>query len=143
MQRTEVKVIETTVQKTNFWLKELSEHMGWSDQHLSYIALRAVLHALRDRLPIEVVAKLGAQLPMLIRGIYYEGWVPAHTPIKVHRLEDFLSLVANYLGNDLLFSEIAQLTKNVFIVMENHLTEGEIDHLKKVLPGPITSFFSP
>jgi uncharacterized protein (DUF2267 family) len=143
MQRTEVPVFETTIQKTHLWLKDLSEHMEWSDQHLSYLALRGVLHALRDRLPIEVVAKLGAQLPMLIRGLYYEGWVPAHTPIKIHRIEDFFTLVANYLGNDLLFPETAQITKNVFKVMESHLTEGEIDHLKKVLPGSIASLFSP
>jgi uncharacterized protein (DUF2267 family) len=33
-----------------------------------------MLHALRDRLPPEIAVHLSAQLPMLVRGIYYEGW---------------------------------------------------------------------
>jgi uncharacterized protein (DUF2267 family) len=31
-----------------------------------------VLHALRDRLTVEEASDLAAQLPMLIRGLYYE-----------------------------------------------------------------------
>lgn len=141
MSKIEIPVLETTIQKTHIWLKDLAELMGWEDQHLAYLALRAVLHALRDRLPIEVTAKLGAQLPMLIRGIYYEGWVPSHTPFKIHHLEDFLGLVASYLGNDLLIPHAERITKGVFKVMANHLSEGEIDHLKKVLPQPIAVFW--
>ncbi|HVX00958.1 MAG TPA: DUF2267 domain-containing protein, partial [Candidatus Babeliaceae bacterium] len=117
MSKMQIPVLESTVQKTHAWLKDLGELLGWRDLHLCYVALRAVLQALRDRLPIEVAAKLGAQLPLLIRGMSYEGWVPAHTPIKVHRLEDFLSLVACYLGNDLLIPQIAEMTQGVFRVM--------------------------
>jgi uncharacterized protein (DUF2267 family) len=67
-------VFDRTLYKTHTWLKEIMEVLGTEDRHRAYMALRAVLHALRDRLTVEEVAQLGAQLPMLIRGLYYEGW---------------------------------------------------------------------
>jgi len=141
MSKQTVPVLETTMQKAHLWFKDLTALMGWEDQQLAYLALRAVLHALRDRLPIEVAAKLGAQLPILIRGIYYEGWVPAHVPFNVRHLEDFLELITSYLGNDLLIPDVELITKNVLKVMASHLSEGEMDHLKKVLPKSIASLW--
>jgi uncharacterized protein (DUF2267 family) len=142
MSKTYIPILEITLQKTHIWLNELTELMQWEDPQLSYSALRAVLHALRDRLPIEVAAKLGAQLPILIRGIFYEGWVPAHTPLKIHQLDEFLELVASYLGNDLLVPLSDLITRKVFKVMGSHISEGEIEHLKKVLPQPIVSLWN-
>jgi len=141
MSKKEVPVFETTMQKTREWLKELSQAMQWEDHHLSYIALRAVLHALRDRLPVETAASLGAQLPMLIRGIYYEGWVPAHTPIRIHHTKDFLGLVEGQLSNQELYSDPRILTEEVFRLLAQHVSLGEIDHLKSVLPRPIAALF--
>jgi uncharacterized protein (DUF2267 family) len=59
------------------------------DRHHAYVALRAVLHALRDRLPPEVAVHLGAQLPILVRGIYYEGWHMAGKPVKDRSVQEF------------------------------------------------------
>lgn len=142
MNKTEVPVLETTVQKTHIWLKEIAENMGWEDQHLAYLALRAVLQALRDRLPVEIVAKFGAQLPLLIRGLYYEGWVPSQVPLRIHHVEDFLTLVSIYLGNDLLIPDTEIITKTVFITLQNHLSEGEIKKLEKVLPDSIATLWT-
>jgi uncharacterized protein (DUF2267 family) len=60
---TSIDVFETTLHKTNGWLKELLEELDWQDRHAAYLALRATLHALRDRLTVEEVAELAAQLP--------------------------------------------------------------------------------
>jgi uncharacterized protein (DUF2267 family) len=135
-----VAVFESTLQKTHEWLRELMKRGGYGDEHEAYLALRAVLHALRDRLPTEVAVKLGAQLPMLIRGFYYEGWVPSQTPIKVHQVGDFLALVAFYLGNDSLAVEVERMAFNVFSLLKNHLSLGEIAHIKNVLPRKIAEF---
>lgn len=73
---------DTTIQKTNELLKEIETAFSWPEnrRNQSYAALRAVLHALRDRLPVEETVQLGTQLPMLIRGMYYEGWDPSKVP---------------------------------------------------------------
>ena len=89
-----IDVFETTLHKANRWLKELMEELGWEDRHAAYLALRATLHALRDRLTVEEVAHLGAQLPMLIRGVYYEGWDPTGKPVPERRVEAFLLRIA-------------------------------------------------
>jgi uncharacterized protein (DUF2267 family) len=68
----------TTVDKTNKILHEIEDALGWprKRRNQSYAALCGVLHAVRDRLTVEKAAQFGAQLPMLVRGIYYEGWDP-------------------------------------------------------------------
>ena len=137
MNKVDIPTFETTLQKTHIWFKDLAQAMGWTDIHLSYLAFRAVLHTLRDRLPVEVVAKLASQLPLLIRGIYYEGWVPSHTSCRIHNSKDFYILVAEKLRNPLLDPEADMIVENVFKVLASHISEGEIKHLKKVLPESI------
>jgi hypothetical protein len=74
MSTTGLPVFDTTVQETNLWLKAIMESLHTDDRHLAYLSLRATLHALRDRLGSENAVHLAAQLPMLLRGLYYEGW---------------------------------------------------------------------
>src|ERR1700730_15490584 len=74
----------TTVDKTNHLLKEIEQAYDWPAERRNqpYAALRAVLHALRDRLTVEEAAQFAAQLPMLVRGLYYTEWDPSRVPPK-------------------------------------------------------------
>ncbi|MDQ1568071.1 MAG: hypothetical protein QOF96_2951, partial [Actinomycetota bacterium] len=82
---TNTDVFATTIEKTNRILKEIEEAYGWPPERRqqSYHALTAVMHALRDRLTVEEASDLAAQLPALVRGLYYEGWKPAKVPVKM------------------------------------------------------------
>lgn len=136
MSATGLSVFDTTVQKTNRWLKELMELLGWDQKQRAYDALRAVLHALRDRLTVHEAAQLGAQLPMLIRGIYYEGWDPALKPERTRHKEDFLAgIERQFRGDDLVDPE--QVARAVFTVLEGHISEGEIQDIEAILPAEL------
>ncbi|WP_457637058.1 DUF2267 domain-containing protein [Oceanithermus sp.] len=130
-------VFDTTIQKTNSWLKEVMKELGTDDRHLAYLALRAVLHALRDRLTVEEVAELGAQLPMLIRGFYYEGWDPTGKPVKERHKEGFLNNIRRYFKTAR-YAEASvdpeEVARAVFRVLARRISEGEIEDVIHILP---------
>lgn len=129
-------IIERSVEKTHIWLKELEAELGVEDRHYAYRALRAVLHALRDRLTVDVAAKLAAQLPTLIRGIYYEDWDPSRTPLPIHDVEAFLDHVAAE-GRMSGETEASLAVTAVSRVLREHVTPGEIDDVLAVLPDKL------
>jgi uncharacterized protein (DUF2267 family) len=137
MSATGLAVFDTTLQKTNGWLKDLMHELGWDDRHKAYLALRATLHALRDRLTVEEVAQLGAQLPMLIRGFYYEGWDPTGKPLRERHEEQFLIRISREFSDearDGSSRSVSEIARAVFTVLAGRVTEGEIEDVKHLLP---------
>lgn len=140
MSATGLVVFDTTLQKTNSWLHDLMQALGWSDRHKAYTALRATLHALRDRLSVEEVAQLGAQLPMLIRGFYYEGWDPTGKPLRIRQKEQFLARIELELRGDERFDDFApveRIAQAVFMLLAQRVSAGEIENVKHVMPADI------
>ncbi len=141
MSDTGISAFDRTLHTTNVWLNDLMGQMGWQDKHRAYHALRAVLHALRDRLPVDHTSALGAQLPMLIRGFYYEGWHPHDKPIKERKKEEFLAHVAAAFTNDPQVNP-EEVARAVFAVLAKHVTVGELQQVKITLPSEIRSLWS-
>ena len=139
MSLTGLQVFDETLHTTNIWLKEIEQALG-SDRRGAYQALRAVLHCLRDRLPIHEAAQLGDQLPMLIRGIYYEAWHPAGKPERLRSREEFLAWIdAQLPGTKVIDPKDA--TRAVFRALENHVSAGEIRDVMQSLPEEIRSLW--
>src|SRR5690606_29241211 len=76
-------MLERAAQDTQGWLHEISREMNHPSLKVAYHALRGVLGALRDRLPIEEVHHLAAQLPALVRALYFDGYDPTGNPEKL------------------------------------------------------------
>lgn len=134
MDGTGLDVFDTTTQKTRVWLNDLMSDLGWEGEpHKAYLALRTVLHALRDRLTIEEAVQLGAQLPMLIRGFYYEGWTLSHKPVKERHKEQFLAHVKDAFKDDVTVDP-ARVVRAVFKVLARRISKGEIEDVKHLLP---------
>lgn len=129
----EPSIIDHTVQQTNAWLEEVAERLETDDHRAAYRALRAYLHALRDRLTVDEAAQLAAQLPLLIRGIYYENWNPSKTPVKYHHIDEFLARVkdeAELPGE----TSASYVVSVVAEVLRGHVSAGEIDDIRAQLP---------
>jgi len=133
MSATGLDVFDRTLQATNVWLDDIMTEMGWSDRHKAYTALRTVLHTLRDRLPVDSVAHFGAQLPMLVRGFYYEGWHPAHKPLKERTTDEFLMHIGDAFLRDI-DADSRKIVSAVFKTFSKHLTEGEVEKVRQCLP---------
>jgi uncharacterized protein (DUF2267 family) len=128
----DVDVIDTTVQKTYRWIDEISEQLGGIGRREAYRDLRALLHTVRDRLTVDQAAELAAQLPMLVRGIYYEAWDPSRTPIKM-KAEEF---VETFIERAVLPPDrepLAAMTAAAG-VLRRHVTEGETEDVLASLP---------
>ena len=137
----EPSIVARSVEKTNLWLDELAADLGESDRKTAYEILRAFLHALRDRLTVEESAQLAAQLPTLIRGIYFEGWQPARTPERYPDIETFLTRVA---GEARLHgeTEASYAASAAARVLQRHVSGGEIEDVLATLPTAIRPIFA-
>lgn len=128
--------IDTTVQKTYRWLHELAEELGGARRDDAYDILRAYLHTLRDRLTVNQAAHLGAQLPMLVRGLYYEGWNPSRMPQKMKAAE-FLDSFARHSGfpaGDISAEDALRAANRVLL---HHVTGGEALDVLNSLPEDV------
>lgn len=137
---TGLDVFDTTVQETNLWLKDVMERLGTYDRHRAYSTARAVLHALRDRIGPENAAHLGAQLPMLMRGLYYEGWDPTGKPTKERHEAQFLAHVAKELSR----AEEGEVEKGVYAVLDvlsKRIDRGAAVKVAAIFPEELRKFW--
>jgi uncharacterized protein (DUF2267 family) len=132
MATAQLDILDRSVEKANIWINDVADELE-CDRHEAYRALRAFLHALRDRLPVAQNARLAAQLPLLIRGIYYEGWQPNRTPLHYRDPVEFAERIrreALLVGD----TEAWFAVQAVAAVLRRHVSAGEIDHIVRILP---------
>jgi uncharacterized protein (DUF2267 family) len=132
MSQTSLDVFDKTLQTTNIWLNEISSVIG-PDRHLAWKVLSTVLHKLRDRLPIELSAHLGSQMPLLIRGAYYDQYKPSTQPGLCRSQDDFTAEVAEWLS-DVRPVDPDLAIAAVLCVLDRHVDPGQIAKVKGTLP---------
>lgn len=140
MSATGLDVFDKTLQTTNIWLGEIMEQHG-PDRKLAWHMLSVVLRALRDRLPPEVAAHLGAELPLLVRGAYYDQFRPFHRPEKATRsVDEFLAIIADGLKDSRPVNP-AEAAKSVFRVLARHIDLGQSAKVRDTLPKEICALW--
>lgn len=133
MSMTGLRQFDETVHLSNTWLKGVMDRLEWTERADAYRAMRATLHTLRDHLPMEAAAHLAAQLPMLLRGVYYEGWRPsAQTPADRSE-EAFLEPIARAFDRDI-FTKPGRVAHACWQVIESHISPGESQQVLHHLP---------
>jgi uncharacterized protein (DUF2267 family) len=129
-----LEMIEHTVQLTHEWINDLAERLDWADKRQVLMLLRSTLTALRDLLSVNEAAQFSAQLPLLIRGLFYENWTPASRAERtatafVERVSEKLAMDAEYRGEE----DIAE----VFRLLNARISQGEVEDIRQSLPADI------
>lgn len=136
MSATGLRTFDSTMQKTNIWLDDIMDELDSDNRQRAYHALGAVLHALRDHLPINESAQFAAQLPQMIRGLYYEGWVPSAALPKLRHWDQFVAHVAEGFPMDE-DDNPDQITRAVLRSLSKHISHGEIVDVKRCMTDEI------
>ena len=139
MSATGLGVFDKTIQTTNIWLDDIMDVIG-PGRHTAWHVLGATLRALRDRLTVDQAAHLGAQLPILIRGLYYDQWHPAAMPSRERKLDDFLAHVGDGL-RDTRPVNLREAVETVFRVLASHIAKGQADKVAGELPAEIRALW--
>ena len=125
-------VFDRTLETTHIWLKEIMSDLG-PDKQVAWKVLSTVLHKLRDRLTINLAAHLGAQLPLLIRGVYYDQFEPRKMPTDCRSRDEFVAEVAEWLSDTRpVDPELA--IRSVFGLLSRHISEGQVAKVRESLP---------
>lgn len=126
-----INTFTQAAQQAQHWVYELADDLNWREPR-AYHLLRCVLHTLRDWLPLEEMTDLSAQLPVLIRGIYFENWKPMATPVRNRGKEHFISRVKDAFPDDQSINA-EQAVVAVFSLLDRHISQGEIVQVRNSL----------
>lgn len=135
-------IFDETVGQTHKWLHEISAEMGgWMSHDYALQSLRAAMHSLRDQLGVDQNAHLSAQLPMLVRGIYYEEWVPSQTPARDRHESVFLARIPPYFNGKERKVAPEDVVRAVYRVLHRHISEGESEKIYNSLPKHLRRYW--
>ena len=118
-----LEIFDKTIQTTNIWLNDIMSEIG-PDRQVAWKVLSTVLHKLRDRLPLGLAAHLGSQLPLMIRGVYYDQFEPAKLPTECDSREEFVAEVAEWLRDTRPVDPDAAV-RVVFATLSRHVSDGQ------------------
>lgn len=128
-------VLSKAIRQSSLWLDEVSERLEAEDRETALQALRAVLMSVRERIGPDNAAHLAAQLPVLIRGIFYDGFRPAAEPSKERTRKAFLAKVHGAVPH--LGVEPEQATRAMLEVMAHHIDPHETAKVADLFPAEL------
>ncbi|HZX45093.1 MAG TPA: DUF2267 domain-containing protein [Candidatus Nanoarchaeia archaeon] len=135
-----IRSIERSLDKTYEWFNDIQKELGWENPQMAFEASKAVLQTLRDRLPVEEAAEFAAGLPMLMKGVYYEGYKPSRKPKRIKKAEDFYAEVQKRTTQPI---QPEDATKAVLTVIESKISRGEIEDVLSNIPTKLRQIFIP
>jgi uncharacterized protein (DUF2267 family) len=129
MTTTRVDIIDRSVEKAHIWINDVAAELSTEDGHHAY----RVLRAFRDHLTVDEAAKLAAQLPIFVRGVFYEGLGPqpdTRARPRHRQLPDRDRPRRGLAGE----TEASFAATAVSRVLQRHVSGGEGDNVLHALP---------
>jgi len=139
MSATGLDLFDKSLHTTNSWLDETTETIG-PDRRLAWKVLSIVLRKVRDRLTVTQMAHLSAQLPLIVRGAFYDQYEPARQPESYNTADEFLQEVQKWL-TDTRTIGADDAVAAVFAMLNRHISPGEIGKVRQALPKGIRSLW--
>jgi uncharacterized protein (DUF2267 family) len=133
--------LQHSLELTHIWINDLDERLEWNNKPRAYRLLKSVLQALRDWLQLDEAVDLGAQLPTLLRGTYYEHWRPAGKLMRTRSKTAFLTCIDDDFHRDPL-PNTEQAVMAVFELLNKKITAGEIEHVRHALPNDLRTLWA-
>jgi len=133
MSSKKIQVFERTTHEAHEWINELSDRLEWVSERDVLRMLRSVLVSVRDHLPVNEMAQFSAQLPIMLRGMFFEGWQPKNTPVAERHAQLFIDRIAAEVGDVTEYRGAEDITA-VFKLLNNRISIGEIEDVRANLP---------
>lgn len=128
-----IHVFERTTHEAHEWVNDLAGRTGWTNEREVLRLLRTVLAKVRDHLPVNEMAQFSAQLPIILRGMFYEGWQPKVTPVHERHAPQFVAAIEEKVGDVIAYRGVTDI-KAVFNVINAHVSRGEVEDVRACLP---------
>lgn len=129
-----IDIVDHNVKTINTWLKDISEELDGIGEEAAWARLKAVLQTLRDRITVDEAADFAAQLPIIVRGLYFEGWRPAETPHKWRDRQEYLDAFNRKLEGE---GSGEETLKAVLRILDRHLDSNELIRVKEMHPKEV------
>lgn len=135
-----LEVIDHSVHLTHEWINELAGRLDWSSKRSALRLMRVTLHHIRDHLMVDELAQLSAQLPLFIRGFFFEGWMPKQTPIRERHAIDFIATISAKMDDTEEYRGREDI-KCVFDLLNARISKGQIEDVRATLPEDIRALW--
>jgi len=140
MKTTGIASIDHAPQVVAEWINQLCDDLGWEEKGRAWLLLREVLQAVRDFLGVDEAADLAAQLPVLIRGVYYDGWVPARTPVHPHGKDAFMARIESAFAKEPL-ADPERAVSAAIALLRSKVSPGEFQQVAHAMQKPLREMF--
>ncbi len=137
---TKVSALDHAMHSAHSWVNDVAREIGTEDREFAYRVLRAWLHTLRDRLPVEASARFAAQLPDLIRGVFYAGWNPNAVPEKYGAEEYSVRFLREA---NIALHDVGKVAAATTAAVSHHLSPTQVDKVLSQFPPEIRTLLQP
>ncbi len=135
-----IQNLSEAIPEVEAWVTDLTRRLGWHDRQRAALALMATLHALRDCLPRDEAIYLGAQLPVLLRGLYYEGWHPSARIARTRSRSAFIERIQEGVHRDPAV-DAEEVAEAVFALLAERIPPAELEEAKAATPDALRMFW--
>jgi uncharacterized protein (DUF2267 family) len=130
----------------NLFLNQLSDELNMAENKPRTLRiLKAVFHAIRNRISAEESTHFIAQLPMVLKALYVDGWKigqkTTHRSTHQDFIEDVYQLSGGAEGAFKRKDEVERYVRAVLDSLSHYISEGEMADIAAMLPPQLRPYF--